>query len=79
MTATKQPPDTWAAARSIDVVRAWAERAIQTDRAGKQTPVAVAQFCHQHAIALDLFEPRLTGQAILRALAMIDNTKGNAP
>jgi hypothetical protein len=67
MTATNQQPDIWA------------ERAMQTNRAGKQTPIAVAHFCQRHAITLDLFEPRITGQAILRALVMIDNAKGSAP
>jgi hypothetical protein len=79
MVTTDQPPDAWAAAQLADAIRAWAERAIQTNRAGKQTLVAVAHFCQRHAITLDLFEPRLTGQAILRAFVMIDNVKGSAP
>jgi hypothetical protein len=79
MTATNQPLAAWVRERSLIVVRAWAERAVQTNRASKQTPLAVARFCQEHGIVLDLFEPRRTGQAILNALTMIDNAKDTDP
>jgi hypothetical protein len=69
----------WIEPRSQDVIRTWAERATAVNRAGKQTPLAVTRFCQMHSIVLDLFEPRRTGQAILRALTMIESAKGIAP
>ena len=77
MVTTEQPPHVWAAARSLDAVRAWAKRVITGSWGGKRIPNAVTIFCERHRIPLD--DSVLAARAILTRLNAIEAAKDTAP
>jgi hypothetical protein len=57
------------------LVRSWAERVAAGVAEGQEIPAVVVRFSQQHAIPLDPFALRRTGQAVLQALRTMKTAK----